>query len=314
MQNLNRTALESLNLNTADIMQCMEQIMLAQGRSEAHAAPKSALVPGDGRFLMTTLSTLNEPPLMAVKAVVVNQDNPLQHQLPVINGHILLMHSHSGAMLAVLDGSWITEVRTAAASALAARYLARPDAGSIAFIGCGAQARIHLKLFADLYPLTEIHALGRGAANRDALCEQARALGLKAHVSPDARTALQAADMVISTLPITSDTPPFLDARWLRPGAFISSVDLGIPWMAQGMARFDRIAVNDLATEQMEKPMLDMQLVDYDLIGLAATPGSRRQQADECNAFVFRAVPLGDLAVAALALERAQAQGLLTPR
>ncbi|MCB1638065.1 MAG: hypothetical protein KDI15_04400, partial [Thiothrix sp.] len=74
MQNLNRTALESLNLNTADIMQCMEQIMLAQGRSEAHAAPKSALVPGDGRFLMTTLSTLNEPPLMAVKAVVVNQD------------------------------------------------------------------------------------------------------------------------------------------------------------------------------------------------------------------------------------------------
>ncbi|HPQ94339.1 MAG: ornithine cyclodeaminase family protein [Thiothrix sp.] len=306
MQNLNRSRLESLNLSSADIMHCLEQVILAQERGEAHAAPKSALVPGDGRFLMTTLSTLNKPPLMAVKAVVVNQDNPARWQLPVINGHILLMHSHSGELLALLDGSWVTEVRTAAASALAARYLARPDAGSIAFIGCGAQARMHLKLFADQYPLTEIHALGRGAANRDALCAQARSLGLAAHASPDARTALEAADMVISTLPITSEDPPFLDARWLRPGAFMSSVDLGIPWLAEGMARFDRIAVNDLATERMEKPMLDMQLVAYDLMMLAANPQSRRQQTDECNAFVFRAVPLGDLALAMLAWERVQ--------
>ncbi|SEQ84140.1 ornithine cyclodeaminase/alanine dehydrogenase [Nitrosomonas sp. Nm51] len=71
----------------------------------------------------------------------------------------------------MLDGGWVTAARTAGLSAVAAKRLAKIDSSVAAFIGCGVQARSHLKVFADLFPLTEIRAFGRGAENRDKLCQ-----------------------------------------------------------------------------------------------------------------------------------------------
>src|SRR4029077_21124974 len=92
--------------------------------------------------------------------------------------------------------------------------------GVAAFTGCGGGARSHLDAFAALFPLQEVRAFGRGSANRDALCRAAEALGCRTVAARTAREALDGADLVVSTVPLTPRPDPFLDARWLKSGAF----------------------------------------------------------------------------------------------
>ena len=304
MQYLSRQTLESLNITTAEVLDALEKLVRDQAAGKAHAAPKTVIVPGDGRYMMATLSTSDEPPMMAVKSVLLNQENSAKGG-DAINASITLTHSQTGETLAIMDGNWITGVRTAAASVLAARYLAKKDSAVVAFIGCGVQAHSHLKMLADLYPLRKIHALGKGVKNRDLLCDAAQEIGLEAVASENAQQAVESADIVVSSIPLTSQVEPFIDADWLKPGAFIASTDSGLPWKKDSLDVFDRLVIDDLKQEAaMPVPMMDMKLIDGDLTGLMEGKVAARQSDEERTAFIFRAVALGDLALATLVYQK----------
>src|SRR5262245_65826622 len=91
---------------------------------------------------MATLAMADDPPYMAVKSLLLNPRNP-ERGLPSINSLVTLLDGNTGVPLAVMDGNWITAVRTAGVSAVAAKRLARPDSSIAAFVGCGVQARTH---------------------------------------------------------------------------------------------------------------------------------------------------------------------------
>jgi ornithine cyclodeaminase/alanine dehydrogenase len=215
-----------------------------------------------------------------------------------------LFDSDTGVPLAVIDGNWVTAVRTAGLSAVAAKRLARPQSSAITFVGCGVQAHSHLKAFAEIFPLQEIRAFNRGRENRDALCRSAEEMDLLAHPCDSIEEAISGADLVISSITLSGNVTPFIDANWLKPGAFVSATDLGISWLDDSMGVFDRIIIDDSAQEaQMENPMLDLALVTGDLTGLVLGEADGRIRDDERTAFVFRGFALGDLALAALAYE-----------
>jgi ornithine cyclodeaminase/alanine dehydrogenase len=193
--------------------------------------------------------------------------------------------------------------------------LARGESATAAFIGCGAQARGHFEAFAELFPLREIRAFGRGVSNRDALCQLARARGLNAIASETARAAVEGADIVVTTLPLVPPPVPFLDARWLKEGSFVAMVDLALPWHSESMASFDRVVIDDLAQEAaMAKPMIEPDLVAGDLTGLVCGDVPGRQGAGERTTFAFRGMAVGDLAIAGLAYVRAEAAGAFGAR
>src|SRR6185295_10109539 len=173
---LSHDALENLGLTTVEVVDSIEHVLTALRQARAWSSPKPVIKPPDGRYMMATLSAADDPPFMAVKALLLNPRNP-ERGLPSINSLVVLMDGDRGLPLAVLDGNWITAVRTAGLSAVAARRFANPTASIIAFIGCGVQAQSHLHALAQLFPLKEVRAFGRGAANRDALCRSAEALG-----------------------------------------------------------------------------------------------------------------------------------------
>ncbi len=311
---LSRTTLEQLGITTRLIIERFEKLILDSTGGTVWSAPKSAISTGDGRYMMATLSASDDPRLLAVQSLIVNPRNP-DRGLDSINATVTLLDSETGLPVAVMDGNWITAIRTACASAIAAKRMANPDAASIAFIGCGVQANSHLKVFCDLFPITEIRAFGRGSKNRDALCEAAGAMGLNAIASDTAKDALEGADIVITSITINSPVEPFLDARWLKPGAFAAVTDLAIPWMPETMPAFERIIIDDLAQEAaMPEPMVDPNLVRGDITGLVENRIDGRANREQRTAFVFRAVALGDLALAGLAWEVASAasHGLLT--
>ncbi|HEY1386178.1 MAG TPA: ornithine cyclodeaminase family protein [Dongiaceae bacterium] len=308
---LSRAVLERLPITTQDAVESIEQLILGQRRGQVWCAPKSVVLPGDDRYIMATLAVADEPGVVATKSLVLNPRNR-ERGISVINSLVTLLDSETGLPLAIVEGNWVTARRTAGLSAIAAKRLARPDSASIAFIGCGVEARSHLDAFCDLYPVREIRAFGRGTENRDALCRIAEARGLSAIASKTGREAVEGADLIVTSVTLVLDLVPFLDARWLKPGAFLTSTDMALPWEPAGMAAFQRIVIDDQEQEaKMSKPMIAPALVAGDLAGLVGGEVAGRAGAEERTAFVFRGLAIGDLALAALAYRRAKATGAI---
>ncbi|HET7572775.1 MAG TPA: hypothetical protein VFJ77_08945 [Gaiellaceae bacterium] len=141
---------------------------------------------------------------------------PHNRELPSHQALIALFDAATGAPVALLDGTHITATRTAAAAALAARLLARPDARVLAILGTGVQARSHFGAFAGIRDWAEIRIAGRDAAKAAAL-----AGGLGAVAAASFEEAVRGADVVAAT---THAAEPVVRAEWVEPGAHVGSV------------------------------------------------------------------------------------------
>ncbi len=297
-------ALEAMDIAPSEIADAIEAALLDKAEGRLNVSPKSAILPGGGRYMMSTLAVGE---VTVVKQVTVSPDNPAK-DLPAINGAIMVLDAETGLLRALMGANWITAHRTAALSTVAARRLADPASSTIAFVGCGVQARSHLRALGDLFPLTNVLAVGRSQATVDGFLDHARSLGLDA-LQASAEAALRAADIVVTSITLNYDIAPFLSASWLKPNAFAAITDLCIPWTGADMDRFGTVVVDDLEQERSsDKPMLPPERIAGDLTDLVTGKvGARR--TDRPAAFAFRGIALGDYAAAAHALHRAEETG-----
>lgn len=297
--------LANLGLTPAEIADAIEDAIRMQAAGQLHAPPKSGVLPGDGRYVMTTLSTGTTDDPTVVKVVSLQPKNPARG-LPAINGAILVLDGETGLLRAVMGANWITAVRTAGMSAVIAKRLANPLAKSIAFLGCGVQARAHLAAFSDLFPLSDLVAFGRGQTNIDRLCAAASALGLDTRTAATPEDAMAGADIVVSAITRTAGMAPFVDARALKPGAFAAITDVALPWIPEGLAALDTVIIDDIAQEaKMDPPMVAPDLVTGDMRSLVTGRIAAGYDSAKRAALIFRGQAFGDYAIAALALARA---------
>lgn len=299
---LDEVALGGLDISGGEIIAAIEDVLRGVRAKEVSVAPKAATIAPDGRYMMATLSASDAAGVIVVKSVMVNDRNKARG-LPGINGGIMVLDAETGELRAVLRANWVTAVRTAGLSAVAAKRLANPDSASIALIGTGVQAESHLRSFAEMFPLKEVRAFGRGAAGIAKTHAVADELGLSFETC-DPRSCLEDANIVVSSVTLDYTIQPFLDARWLKPGAFAAITDLGIPWEDAGQRAFGRVYVDDLAQERaMEKPMVAPDLITGELADLVVDGAAF--DPSKPSAFIFRGIAAGDLAVATLAYTRA---------
>lgn len=302
---LSEQALAGLGITTSEIIESIEGLIAEGARSRAWSAPKAVILPEDGRYMMAALAAADEPALLAVKTVVLNPRNP-DRDLPAINGLVTMLDSETGLPAAILDGNWITAIRTAGLSAVAAKHMARPDSSVVAFIGSGVQARSHLHAFADMYPLEEVRIFGRGQKNIDGLCEMANTLEKSSVVCATGQEAITDADLIVSSVTYSATLEPFLDAGGLKPGAFAAITDLGVPWSRSSLPAFDRIVIDDLEQEAtLPNKLAPPEIVTGDLAGLVLNEFAGREQPEERSAFIFRGHALGDLALSIVAYRKA---------
>lgn len=294
------------DIKAQDIIEIVEHLIRGSQTGTVWSAPKAVIDPPDGRYIMATLAAMDDPPLVATKSLVLNEEN-LGIGLPQINSLVTLLHGVTGVPLATIDGNWITAIRTAGLSAVAARYMANEDASSVGFVGTGVQAQSHLKLLADMLPLQRIKVFGRGQKNIDFLCKSAVQLGLDAEVSDTAQNAVEGVDIVVTSVTHTGVTGAFLNAAWLSSGCFLSSVDLGLPWHKQSFSELDRLVIDDLNQEAtLPNKLANADDIDGDLAGLISGEIKGRSSPGDRTAFVFRGHALGDLALSALAYQKFQ--------
>lgn len=299
--------LETLGITTEEVVAAIERALIDQSAGRLWTAPKSAVTPGDGRYVMSTLAVGTDPAVTVVKSVSVHPENR-SRGLDSINGAILVLDAGNGLLRAVMGANWITAVRTAGLSALVARRLADPASRTVAFLGCGAQARSHLAAFGDLFPLRDVRGFGRGQANLDRLGEAAHSRGLSFRACSSPQEAMADADLVVSSMSLSFDSTPFVSAADMKPGAFASITDIAWPWRPEEMKAFGTVVVDDIAQEKaIGKPMIDPARVTTDLSGLITKPTAIGYRSDKPSAFIFRGLAIGDYALAALALVRAEA-------
>lgn len=179
--------------------------MQVPGRSDATLLLMPAWLPGQ---------------YCGVKLVSVYPDNHLSG-LPAVQGGYLLTSGATGEMLALVDGGVLTARRTAAASALAASYLARSDASRMLMVGTGRLSLNLIEAHASVRPLDHIAVWGRNEENAKATAAEARAKGFNAHAVPSLEEAARDADIISCA---TLSTEPLISGDWLKPGAHVDLV------------------------------------------------------------------------------------------
>ncbi len=137
---LSEEDLVGLGITTQDVIDSIEGVIRGGEEGRVWSAPKAVILPPDGRYMMAALAAMDRPSLLAVKTVVLNPTNP-DRGLPQINGLVTMLDSVTGLPAAILDGNWVTAVRTAGLSAVAAKRMANETSNSIGFIGCAPAPR-----------------------------------------------------------------------------------------------------------------------------------------------------------------------------
>ncbi|MEP2980402.1 MAG: ornithine cyclodeaminase family protein [Lentilitoribacter sp.] len=312
MQNipyLDEKTLENLAITTQDVIAEIEDLIVKKSDNKAWSATKAVLQPktseSDDRYMMAALAAMDDPSLLAVKTVVLNPDNS-NHNLPQINGLVTVLSSQTGLPVAILDGNWITAVRTAGLSATAAKYLARKDAKIAGFIGCGVQARSHLEAFCDGFPIEKVLLFGRGKRNIELTKELAMSLGLDVEICDRFEDVTAQSDILTTSLTYTPQLVPFLKADAMKKGSFAAVTDLGAPWVKQSFSEFDVLAIDDLVQEKsLPNKIANMEDIKGDIFDLVLGQINKRSSDEERTAFVFRGLALGDLALTSLVIKRA---------
>jgi ornithine cyclodeaminase/alanine dehydrogenase-like protein (mu-crystallin family) len=147
--------------------------------------------------------------------------NPVKHGLPTIQGAIFLADGSNGTVLAIIDSVEVTIQRTAAASALAAKLLARPKSTTLLICGCGEQGRAHASALREVLPITRCLLWDHQVEVAEALAVELDALAVQ-----DLNSATEQADLIACC---TTSLKPYLDLRIVRPGTFIAAVGADNP-------------------------------------------------------------------------------------
>ena len=181
---------------------------------------------GAGAFHAKGALVVLDRAYVAVKVNAHFPGNPQRRGLPTIQGAVLLFDAADGSLLAVLDSIEITTRRTAAATVLASRYLARADSSRVAICGCGEQGRAQLAALAQVFRLDGATASDVDAMQAQRFATDMRMLGLEIAVASDVRQATRDSDIIVTA---TSAQTPFLDSDCVSAGTFVAAVGADSP-------------------------------------------------------------------------------------
>lgn len=314
---LSRADILGLGPKGGAIADAIERAVVAASKGAAENVFKTGKALPDGRLYQAMMAVgLAAPaPVFAATKIIGLAPGNAARGLPHISGLIVLNDGETGCPVAVMEAAWITEVRTAALTLIAARRLARKDARRIGFVACGAQARAHLRMLRGAFPITHVAAYSRRAETSEAFAAEARGLGLEAYAVSDARSAVSGQDIVVTSVPLAPGLRPFLDADWLEAGSFASLVDLGRSWHDEGFRAIDHRIVDDRAQAEAgaaKRRLTPSGPYTAELKELVAGTAAGRASDHERAIFVFQGIGIADLAAAALVLEAASRSGVGT--
>ncbi|MFN4143781.1 ornithine cyclodeaminase family protein [Aestuariivirga sp.] len=249
-----------------------------------------------------------------IKTVVFKSDNAALG-LPTIQASYLLIEQKTGTTVALMDGGEITRRRTAAASALAADYLARADAATLTVIGAGALAPHFVLAHAAVRPVKRVFVHGRTLAKAETLAAELAHHGFEAHSVTDLEHAVRQSDIVSC---VTTSTEPIVRGEWLKPGTHVDLAGAFKPSMRETDAevvarasvfvdtRDGALAEAGDLLQARDEGKFDFADIRGDLFELCQGTAKGRQSADEITLFKSAGTAIEDLATAIMLYQKAR--------
>jgi len=218
---INEQQVRSL-LPMTDLIAAMESALAKFSACEVLQPVRSVLTVGPTKAYFGLMPAyIPSPASLGAKLVTVFGDNPKKH-LPSHLATMVLLDPDTAALVALMDGRYITEARTAAVSAVSTRFLAREDASTLAIIGSGVQARSHLETYQHVRQLKEVRIWSPSAQSRQRFVDDMSPEYPMPIIAADtAEEAIRGADLIVL---VTSSPTPVIEDTWVSPGAHVVCV------------------------------------------------------------------------------------------
>lgn len=312
---LSRADVEAVALDIRTTIDLLETAFREKGLGRVEMPPKPGIHTRPDAFLHAMPAYIPALASAGIKWVGGYPENQGRN-LPYITGLLILNDVDTGVPYAVMDCTWITAYRTAAATALSAKYLARAESQTVAILACGVQGRSHLEALASLFSISRVFAydIRRDAQERFVADMQAK-FGFEVVGASNPRDAVASAELVVTSGPILKHPRPVIEGGWLRPGSFASAVDFDSYWTGAALAEFDKVTTDDAAQFHYYKDAgyfreTPEPCADLGEIVAGRKPG--RERTDERTIAINLGLALDDMAVAPEVYHRAKARGLGT--
>jgi ornithine cyclodeaminase/alanine dehydrogenase len=310
---LSRADVEKVNLPMREIIDLLEKAFLEKGKSKVEMPPKPGIHTMPDAFIHAMPAYIPAMRSAGIKWVSGYPEN-FKRGLPYISGLMILNDVETGIPYAVLDCAWITAMRTGAASALSAKYLARPESETVGILACGVQGRTNLEALACLFPVKRVYAYDvLPDVQEKFAAEMATKFSFEIIGVKKPKQAVVDSDLVVTSGPILKHPTPTIEKDWLRPGAYGSAVDFDSYWTGEALAQMDRVSTDDHAQFQYYKSVgyfgeTPNPYADLGELVAGLKPG--RQDAQERTLAINLGLALDDMAVAPTIFQKAKEMGL----
>lgn len=315
---LSRQDIESLGVGMREVLEVVDRGFRLKGLGRTEMPAKIGIHPITDAFIHAMPAYVKEVEAAGLKWVSGFPSN-IAKGLPYITGLLILNDPTSGVPQAIMDGAWITAMRTGASAGISSKYLARPESCVAAFCGCGVQARTSLMALVETLPdLAEARCydLFPAAAVRF-IKDMGRAFPqLRFHACDTATAMIRGAQVVVTAIPIVTKPQPPLDADMLEEGGLAVSLDYDSAWTSAAMRQCT--FCSDDVPQLLETQAHGVYFAGIpgqiyaDLGELAAGLKPGRQSLSERIFSMNMGIAVDDIVTAHLLFERAREQNVGT--
>ena len=312
---LNRKDVETVGLSMPEIINALESMFKEKGEGRVEMPPKPGIHTRKDAFIHAMPAYIPGLQSAGIKWVSGYPGNQ-KKKLPYISGLLILNDPDNGIPIAVMDATWLTAKRTGAATAVAAKYLARRDSSSVGILACGVQGRSNLEALSCVFALEKVKAFDiyPEVAEKFAT-EMTEAVQVEIEIVNDPREAVVGLDLVVTSSPILKNPDPVIEAGWLAEGSFASPVDFDSYWKGDALRQADKLATDDINQMGYYREtgyFKDTPQPYADLGEIAAGRKPARENADERTICINLGIALDDMATAIMIYTKAIENGIGT--
>lgn len=298
----------------AEIIDLVEKAFHEKGKGNVEMPPKPGIHPGGGdNFIHAMPAYIPGMKSAGLKWVSGFPENSKQ-DLPYITGLLILNDVETGLPLAVMDCVWITAMRTAAATAVAARKLAREDSSVLGILGCGVQGRTNTEALNVLFPLQQVKAYDVNPRSVKSFAEEMSSrFSLEVTPVDTPKDAVSGCDIVVTAGPILKTPHATIQAGWLDEGAFASLVDYDSYWHPDAMKETNKFCTDDIPQLNKHQEFgyfQDIPPIYADLGELVTNKKPGREYPQERTMTCNLGLAMDDMAVAPTVYQRAVEKGI----
>ena len=299
----------------AEIIDALDSMFKEKGEGRVEMPPKPGIHTRKDAFIHAMPAYIPGLQSAGMKWVSGYPGN-LKKKLPYISGLLILNDPDTGIPIAVMDATWITAQRTGAATAVAAKYLARNDSSTLGILACGVQGRSNLEALSFQFELKRVKAFDINMDVAEKFAKEMTDLAkVEIEVVNNPRDAIAGLDLVVTSGPILKNPDPIIEAGWLAEGSFASPVDFDSYWKGEAFSQADKLATDDIDQMRYYRDagyFKDTPQAYADLGEIVTGKKPGRENDNERTISINLGLALDDMATAILIYRKAIKMGIGT--